>query len=208
MDGETAGNSWRDIRAVQTWFPTGRMVVGLLGSRTFHDPFSPSICRYLGEALWKSGAVLLTTHAHGIPELVTWSYTYTGGKDAKKNAFHLVSSESKIAGDVVERSYMGFVLAGGTTEEVRNKLRSEMLICDFQEQKKLFSMVSPVYVLIEGGPRCAEMARMAMQQVCSLTAFRVRCVFRGQRLSLLHGRVVQRVACSVLLIFPSPRALP
>jgi len=148
MVGATAGDAWRDICTVQAWFPTGRMVVGLLGSRTFHDPCSPSICRYLGEALWNAGVVLFTTKANGIPELVTWSYTYTGGRNAKRNAFHLVSSESKIAGDLIENSYMGFVLAGGKTQ---------------RDQEKLFSMITPVYILIEGGPRCAEMARVAMQ---------------------------------------------
>lgn len=110
------------VRAVQTWFPKGKMVVGILGSSTFYDPFSPSICRYLGEALTKSRAVLLTTHRHGIAEMVTWSFIHFGGKEAKKNAFHLVSRENKTAGDVVENSYSGFVLTGGACEEVLSSM--------------------------------------------------------------------------------------
>ena len=109
---------WMDIRAVQSWLPRGRMVVGILGSSTFHDPFSPSICRYLGEELWQAGIAILTIQSEGIGEMVTWSYVMRGGSEAKQSAFHLTSDENKRPGDVVEKSSMGWVVAGGATNEV------------------------------------------------------------------------------------------
>ena len=119
-DEEVAvAESWANIRAIQTWFPAGRRVVGIIGSRSFHDPFTPSICRYLGEALWASGAAVLTTYGEGIPEFVTWSYTYSGGNEARENAFHLMAEPEKKTGDVVERSSLGWVLTAGTDDEVR-----------------------------------------------------------------------------------------
>jgi len=118
MEGFRPGEEWKKTRAIQSWFPTGRMVVGVLGSATFYNPLSPSLCRYIGEALYKSGIVLFATKSTGISEMIAWSYTYTGGSNAAKTAFHLDISASKQTGDVIEKSYIGSTIAGAKTEEV------------------------------------------------------------------------------------------
>jgi len=127
----TEGNLGREVEArgeqekeraiicsVKAWFPSRRMTVALIGSSTFYSSCSPSLCRYLGEALWNYGVSIATAGTIGIPELVAWSYTYFGQPIALQSAFHFVQCKDKRIGDCIERSDIGHVIAAGKTEEV------------------------------------------------------------------------------------------
>lgn len=95
-----------------------RPIIGILGSTVFSNGASPSLCRYLGEALLNLGATIVTTGATGIEELIAWSFVYNGGIESVERVFHMIPSPSHRPGEIIETTDIGRIIAAGIDEDV------------------------------------------------------------------------------------------